>query len=181
MFHNELQFTSLDISSVQSLDCFLSTFWSVFFIQWIIVANKPEFLDIVWLKNTRLDVSKRFKHFFYLSVSPIVRNIFDVNIVDQLSLGKFNIFWFKFNHLKLTWLVLYSVNSRLYILVTYKSVSSWRVIFIDWGFHTLNFTKLFEDFMQFRVFNFFIFWKFNKNILRIKFFSVWSKNLLVKR
>ena len=181
MFNNELQFTSLDISSVQSIDCFLSTFWSVFFIHWIIVANKPEFPDIIWLKNTRLDVSKRFKHFFYLSVSPIVRNIFDVNIVDQLSLGKFNIFWFEFTHFKLSWLVLYSVSSRLYILETYKSVSSWRVIFIDWGFHALNFTKLFEDFMQFRIFNFVIFWKFNKHILRIKFFSVWSKNLLVKR
>jgi len=163
MFNNELQFTSLDISSVQSIDCFLSTFWSVFFIHWIIVAKKPKFTDIIWLKNKRLDVSKRFKHFFDLRFSPIMRNIFDVNIVDKLSFGKFNIFWFECTHLKLTWLVLYSVSSRLYFLVTYKSISSRRVIFIDWGFHALNFTKLFEDLMQLRVFNFVIFRKFNKN------------------
>ena len=163
MLNNELQFTSLNISSIQSINCFLSTFRSVFFIYRIIIANESEFPDLVRLKNTRLDVSKRFEHWFDLSISPIMRNIFDVNVVDKLSLGFLHIFWLEFKHLtNSVWLALKGYFCILNGLETHESVSSWFYFFnfaififyyIDWCFHTFNtffFTVFWTVFFNFR-------------------------------
>ena len=158
----------------------MSAFWSIFFIYWIIIANKGEFSDIVWLNNTRLDCSEWCEHILDLSISVVNWNVFDVNVVDNLSLGFLHIFWFEFNHLDLLWLVLKGVSCRLNVLVTYESVTSWSIICIDWCFHTLNFSILLKNFMQFYISNLTLLWKFDEYILRVKLFSVRSKNLHVK-
>ena len=180
MLNNEFQLASFDVSSIKSINSLISAFRSVFFIHGIIIAYKCEFPDIVWLNNTRLDVSKRLEHFFYLSIAPIVGDVFDVNVVDKLSLGFLDIFRFEFTNYSVLWLILKSIFSRLNVLEAYESISSWSIIFINWCFHTLDFSILFKNFMQLRASKITFLWKLDENILVYKFFSVGSKNLVVK-
>jgi hypothetical protein len=103
----------------------LSAFWSIFFIIWIFIANKGEFSDIVFLNNTRLDGSKWLEHIFYLSIFEAHGDVFDVNVVDKLSLGFLHIFWLEFKHLtNSVWLALKGYFCMLNALETYESVSS---------------------------------------------------------
>jgi hypothetical protein len=66
-----------------------------------------------------------------LSIAPIVGDVFDVNVVDKLSLGFLDIFRFEFTNYSLFWLILKSIFSRLNVLEAYKSISSWSIIFIN--------------------------------------------------
>jgi hypothetical protein len=103
----------------------LSAFWSIFFIIWIFIANKGEFSDIVFLNNTRLDGSKCLEYILYLGIFEAHGDVFDVNVVDKLSLGFLHIFWLEFYHMtNSVWLVLKGFFCKLNALVTYESVSS---------------------------------------------------------
>jgi hypothetical protein len=66
-----------------------------------------------------------------LSIAPIVGDVFDVNVVDKLSLGFLDIFRFEFTNYSLLWLILKSIFSRLNVLEAYESISSWSIIFIN--------------------------------------------------
>jgi hypothetical protein len=88
----------------------LSTFWSIFFVYGIIIAYKCEFSDVVSLNNAGLDGSKRLSHLLDLSIGPVMGDVFDVNVVDQLSLGFLHIFWFEITHNKIFWLVLKCIS-----------------------------------------------------------------------
>ena len=194
MLNYKFQFTSFNISSIFSINCFLSAYWSIFFIfffSWIFIANKGKFPDFVCLNNTRLDLSMYLEHFLYLSISEVHGDVFDVNVVNKLSLGFLHIFWLEFKHLtNSVWLVLKGFFCILNTLITYESVSSWFYFFnftffifyyIDWRFHTLNTPFLkFKNIMQLFIWKIALFWKFNEDILIVKLFSIGSKNCHVK-
>jgi len=83
--------------STESINGFLSTFWSVFFVGsfWIIEADESILTHFVFEKDKGFDVSKSLEHFLNFIVSHLKRDVLNVDVVDKLS-ERSSVFWLEF-------------------------------------------------------------------------------------
>jgi len=113
--------------STESINGFLSTFWSVFFVGtlWIIEADETVLAHFVFEEDKRFDVSVSLEHFLNLIVSHFKRDVLDVDVVDKLSEGS-SVFWLEFASDDFLILVaqLDGLGSRFFVLEADESISS---------------------------------------------------------
>lgn len=115
------------VLSVETINCFLGTFWPIFFVGviWIIVADETKLSNVVLLKNERFDISVFSKESLNICVTHCKRNVLDIDVVDESSEGS-SILWLEFN--SNSYLIIltlpYSLCSRLFLIEADETITS---------------------------------------------------------
>jgi len=168
--------------STESINGFLSTFWSVFFVGsfWIIEADESILTHFVFEKDEGFDVSKSLEHFLNLIVSHLKRDVLNVDVVDKLS-ERSSVFWLEFASNDVIILVgqIDGFLGRFFILEADESISSGGMVTIKRDLEGLNLTNLLEFLLEIGVL--FVLWDLaDEDVVRHELLFIASEKLLVK-
>ena len=90
--------SSFKLLSIETVNGFLGTLWSVLFVDSfrVIVADESDLSDLVLHQVERLDFSEGLEHVLDLVLWVVHRNVLDVDVVDQLS-DVSSVLWLEFH------------------------------------------------------------------------------------